>query len=279
IRARALFLKAIGAWEQLGDPLAAARARMAFARAQIALRQVSDARLQLELAVPAVERAGDHDALGWLYEELAAVLRDTDPPAALDRARAAVQCAAKAGDRPRVGIRLGVVSGLYAATGNWAKARQYQEKALEYLRESHDGLGICAGLDRLAEAAVALGEPDRAEALLREAVELADSLRKPGLQGQLRRRLADRILARGDALAARDLLDRAITLLHTAGDPRESYPAALSLARAHWRLGRRPDAVRALDRAIALCRILGDEDGAAKVTAMRAEAALGEWRG
>lgn len=279
-KARLLFQRAIAGYELIPDPVAVARTRVAFARVQIAAKTPTEARQQLELCLLPLEDAADWEALGWVNEQLTQIARDgLDVPSALEHARAAVECAAKAKDRPSFGQRLAMVATLHLESGNLAKARQYQEKAQPYLKEAKSWLPLLAGYDTLVDVALAEGESARAETLLGQALEVADEVRKPGPQGRLRARWAALALERGDAETAKKLLDLAVSQLHAAGDPWASAPAFVVLGRACWKLGRTDDAMRALDRAESLHRILGDEFGAAQVAVMRREAAEGRWAG
>lgn len=279
-KARLLFQRAIAGYELLSDPLAVARTRVDFARTQLVAKQPAEARQQLELCVAPLAEVCDWEALGWVHEQLTQIARDTlDHPAALEHARSSVECAAKAKDRPNFGLRLAMVAMLHLESGNWAKARQYQEKAQPYLREAKSGLALLNGYDTLVDVAIAEKDLARAEALLGEALAVADELRKPGPQGRKRARLASLMLERGAAAEAKVLLEQAVSQLHSAGDPRSSAPAFVDLGRACWRLGLVPESLRALDRAGELYGLLGDDLGSSRVSAMRREAAEGRWTG
>jgi tetratricopeptide (TPR) repeat protein len=279
-KAGLLFQAAIAGYELLPDEVSVARTRLAFAKVQMAAKQQADARQQLELTLEPLEAAADWESLGWVNEQLTQIAHDaSEPEGALSRARSAVECAAKAKDRSSFGQRLAMVAVLHLEGRNLAKARQYQERAQPYLREAELWLPLLAGYDTLVEVALAEGDRQRAEDLYRDALAVADEVRKPGPQGRIRARWANLVLDRGDAEGAKKLLETAVTQLHAAGDPWESAPAFVALGRACWRLRSKSEALRALDRAESLYRILGDDSTAADVAVMRAEAASGRWAG
>lgn len=271
-KARMLFSRAITRYMELGDPAGTANARVAFAKIQLAAQLYDEARPQLELCLESLEAAGDWDTLGWVNEQLVQVRPTGDDNYALTHARAAVECAAKAKDRAAFGTRLALVAKLHRDAGNWGKAKQYQEKALPYLRAATDWVAVLTGYELLVEAALIDGDLARAEAVLRQAIEVADEVRKPGFQGRLRAKWARVLLDKEDPEGASALLDTAVKQLHAAGDLRSSAPAFLDAGRAHALLGDIDAALRAFDRSKWMYEQLGDPDGASAAASQRADA-------
>ncbi|MEZ4241063.1 MAG: hypothetical protein R3F59_33860 [Myxococcota bacterium] len=279
-RARLLFVRAVSTFEELPDAVGAGRARAAYARMLLDDGQAADAEEQLRLCVGALEQGEVWDTLGWAQERLVQLaLAADDLEGALAAARSAVESAARAKDRPRFGAGLAQVARLHLASGNWGKARQYQERALPYLREAEAWVPLLEGYLMLIDGELAEGGVDRTEALIGEATEVADRVRKPMFQGRLRVRSGEVLLLRGDPARARALLQQGVELLQRAGDLRSSAPAFEALGRAQWRLGDRDAALVALDRAAWMHRQLGDAERAADVEAVRANAASGAWKG
>lgn len=271
--AQALFAKAIARYLELGDGFGTARARLAFAKVRLAAQQFDEARTLLEQCLEPLEAASDWETLGWVNEQLVTV---SPEDLALSRARAAVECAAKAKDRGAFGQRLAIVARLHRDSGNWGKAKQYQEKALPYLKASADWVAVLSGYEVLVQAARMEGDLTRAEAVLRQAIEVADEVKKPGFQGRLRATWASVLLEKDDPSGALALLDTAIKQLHAAGDLRSSAPAFLDMGRVLHRLGDMSGALKALDRSKWMFEQLGDTVSAASVAAVRERTEAGE---
>jgi tetratricopeptide (TPR) repeat protein len=279
-KAKDLFEYGIARYDQLNDTVNAALTRVVYAQVLLDAKLPPLAQEALEMALEPLEAQQHWEELGWALERLTEFARAQHEPAlALDRAKAAVECAAKAKNRLVFGRRLAVVAALHLEAGRFGKARQYQERAQGYLREEQDTLGLLAGFETLAAATVGEGELERAEALLMEAIEMADKLGKPRPKGRLRVRLAELVLERDEAALARDLLEHAVALLHTAGDPWGSAPAFVLLGRACWKLEQHELALRALQRAEALYRAVGDEAEATRAATMHGQAVDGRWAG
>jgi tetratricopeptide (TPR) repeat protein len=279
-KAKDLFEYGIARYDQLNDTVNAALTRVAYAQVLLDAKLPPLAREALEVALEPLEAQEHWEELGWALERLTEFARtEHDAELALERAKAAVECAAKGKDRLAFGKRLAVVAALHLEAGRFGKARQYQERAQSYLREEQDTLGLLSGFETLAAAAVAAGEPEHAENLLMEAIEMADKLGKPRPKGRLRVRLAEILLGRREASMAKDLLDHAVALLHTAGDPWGSAPAFVLLGRSCWKLQQREQALRALQRAEALYRAVGDEAEATRAATMHGQAVDGRWAG
>jgi tetratricopeptide (TPR) repeat protein len=271
------FDRAVTLYQKLGDEVAETRARLLFARAKLGARLPEEARLLLEACLAPLERHQDWEELGWAREQLTLIHRDAgDPNTALEHAREAVKCASKSGERQKYGQRLAMVAALHKQAGNLRKARQYQEGAQPYLVEFGDTVGVLSGYEILVDAAL-LGDRDEARRLLTEAVDYADRVGRPGFQGRLRTRWARLELDGGDPVLALELLEKAVTLLHAAGDPRASAPAFMLRGRAQWRLGRSEEALKSLERAESFHRMLGEDAAAENIAHMRREAELGEW--
>lgn len=278
--ANELFDYAIARYEQLDEHVSAALARVTQARVLLDARETAKAWGVLALSIGPLEQGEHWVELGWAYERLTEFAKVSgDPVSALEHAKAAVECAAKAKDRHLFGRRLAIVAGLHLEAGRFGKARQYQERAQGYLKEGGDTLGLLAGFETLAAAAIGNQEPDAARALLEEAIALADTYGKPRPKGQLRVRLAEILVERGEHAQAKDLLEHAVALLHTAGDPRGSAPAFTLLGRIHWSLGERELSLRALARSEQLFRAVGKDSEAERVAQMRERASDGRWDG
>lgn len=126
---------------------------------------------------------------------------------------------------------------LRSVQGDWGAAAADFETSREVHRALENGYGVMLQTYRLGEAVAALGAPDRAEALLREAHDRARSEQRVRMTGRT-----------GFALGG------VLRRLGRQGEARELYAAALTAARER---GAPYDEVRVLDA----CAELAEEDG------------------
>ena len=171
------------------------------------------ATLELDSAHALASRAGDRAELVHVLRLQGSVNFGLNQ---IEEAAAAFQQAAAEGERlgdvVAVATTRAALAWVPAARGDWAATRAIVEANLAYMRARRLA-GLLPGM-RYTEAVVALrlGELDRAERLLRQALATAAPSEYVG-RFQMRSRLAEIHLRRGNAEAAVQELDRAITQL------------------------------------------------------------------
>ncbi len=205
--------------ELLGDAAALARARLAHARHHVGNGEDTEARPLLERLLGPLAEIEAWDDLAWAHGELARFLeREVGADAALAHARSAVEASARGKDRVGFGERLSTLARLHLLSGSLVKARSYQEKALPYLKGSHQREVLLEAYRRLVEIAIAGEDWSGAERFLVEAVLVADAARDVPAQARLRVELA-RVVRRRDVARARTLLEQAIDRFRRSADP------------------------------------------------------------
>ena len=156
-------------------------------------------------------------------------------------------------------MRLGLL--IAAALGEGAVAARLAAQAMDSLRP----LGASEALgDALRAAASLTTDPQRAEILLNEAVEVYDEAACPLSAGDALARLGQLALARGATDEAGARLRRALSRARAVGDMLAEARAQFGLASLAQRAGALPEAERRARRALARLDLLA-EPGAASV--------------
>jgi tetratricopeptide (TPR) repeat protein len=262
--------RAVAAWELLRDEPMTARARVEQARHHVAHGDDAKARPLLELAVGPLESAEAWDELGWVRRELSRILcAQGGAEAGLEHARHAVEATVKAKDGAALGERLAHLAGLHQATGSPAKARQYYERALPYLKPHRRSARLLAVYDALVAVARAEEDTLAEERWLIEAALLVDVTPNQSAQGRFRVELAT-LLGGRDPDRARHLLHLAIERFHRGGNPHGAATAYRQLG-ALLAPSDREGAQSAFARAIDFFRMVGDDQGAGEVVALSAQ--------
>jgi ATP/maltotriose-dependent transcriptional regulator MalT len=141
-------------------------------------------------------------------------------------------------------------------TGDAAAAREAAERFLRRIGQS-DRFERVAGLELQVRAAIAMGDLENAAVAVMELVETAAVIGTGPLNAAALLAEGRLALARGDASAARPLLEDAADSFEHSGAPYEAAHARLQLARAERSLGHERDARRLESRALAELEALG----------------------
>jgi CHAT domain-containing protein len=151
------------------------------------------------------------------------------------------------------GLARNNLAAMYAAMGEWAKARDYAVQALAVNRAGHLAYGTIISLQNLGGVELALGKPRAAADTERVGLRLADSLGFARERAMIRAGLARALAALGDGRAALRRADEAVNLADSLADPEIQYEAraAKSVAARAARLSSRAIAAPSLE-AIAL---------------------------
>ncbi|HHO50814.1 MAG TPA: tetratricopeptide repeat protein [Deltaproteobacteria bacterium] len=276
VEAREAYQRAISCYELSGAELATAQARLALVRHELTHHRFRSVRQQLDLCLEPLESHESWDELGWVFDRLVdCTLREGGLEEALNYARFGVEVAARAKDRRQFGLRLKVVGSLHHELGNPSKARGYLKKSLRYLQDPEQRRARLEALLELALLAELQGEGATALDCLEEALEVVDRGAVATERGWVRLQLAEQ-LSPLDPLRTRRLLEEALELLASVGDPKLAAPAWLKLAIVQGQLGHPEEAGRALDQAWSLFDSVGDVEGQAQVTAARHASSLRE---
>lgn len=264
------------------EPLQAAAALLHAGRLHLDLGDPGRAVPPLERAIPLYEAAGWRRGVALVLGRLGlADLESGRLQAALERTQRGLELARESGDEnaeAQLDCDLGLVllalhrSGEALAAGERARA--------VYLRTGPPE-GLAVALQRIAQAALQLGESERAEASLGSAIALVT---EPAGRAVVLVALGDARRRRGDFEGAQKMLTEGLELARKARDRRTEGLLLIELG--HLRtLAGDPEAGLALhDRAAALLAEVGDRRGRASAEARGAQAlaALGRpeeaWR-
>ncbi len=242
--ARNAYHLAIGAYVVQDDELGVAQARLALARHELAHRQLTSARTELEHVLDPLARHQAYVDLGWASERLVELTRD-DVQVALEHARLAVEAAGKAHDREPFGSRLVTLGTLHREAGNPAKARGYLNKALPYLRESGPRSALLEALLTLGQLAAERDRQDQALTHLEEALKVADRGATVVDRRRVRLQLASQVVERTPPRARR-LIDEVLSMMEEGPGDRSAW---LQIASVQSRLGEAQAARESLARA------------------------------
>ena len=142
--------------------------------------------------------------------------------------------------------------------GDFASARSFFERSLEYAKEAGDARGEAAALAQLAWLAMASGELETAGDLARRSSEtvgeLDDKVTASGALGTL----AEIALAQGHYDEAAELFERGLALRRRLGDSRLVANSLLGLGRVSLLAGDHEQARRVLEEGLGLAQELKD---------------------
>lgn len=133
--------------------------------------------------------------------------------------------------------------------GDWARAEQALQNALELGRKSNDRAVQGTALDTLGEINMLRGEFDEAERMLRKAIAYAREVNYPFGEEQALQTLGRCLLMRGDTASAIVTFEQELSVATKLRDKRFSASARLHLARAFLEVGEEKQAHRLLEEA------------------------------
>ena len=133
--------------------------------------------------------------------------------------------------------------------GDWARAEQALQQAIELGRKTNDRAVQGTALDTLGEIMMLRGEFDEAERLLHQAVEHSRALNYPFGEEQALQTLGRCLLMRGDKAGALEIFSQELTVATRLKDRRLAASARLHLAEAYLEAGEEKQAHRLLEEA------------------------------
>ncbi len=133
--------------------------------------------------------------------------------------------------------------------GDWARAEQALQQAIELGRRTNDRAVQGTALDTLGEITMLRGEFDEAEPMLRQAVEHSRALNYPFGEEQALQTLGRCLLMSGDKVGALEIFSQELTVATKLKDRRLAASARLHLAEAYLEAGEEKQAHRLLEEA------------------------------
>lgn len=150
------------------------------------------------------------------------------------------------------------------------------EEAVRAYEAAGDARDACNQKVRLANGYIGLGDVERAEVVLREALTAARRMSLPLIEGYALQNLGHALLRKGAIEDAAHAEEQAIALARRLQDPVLEAGCLLYLAEAHERAGRAADAVRDAGRAVELLAAAPPFRTVARAVLARAVLASGE---
>lgn len=176
---------------------------------------------------------------------------------AAERLREAEGLLGEVDDRMLPGQTLNILGLLAYDRGEMEEALEVLGRACASWRESGNISGLCLALSFLAQALLALGRLEEAEAAAKESEDLAGQVTTPWGAAGARLARARVLLARGDVDEAVARACGALTTFHLIGDRRGATEALETLAVAAARRGRRELGARLMGAATAHRQAMG----------------------
>ncbi|MBM7772484.1 tetratricopeptide (TPR) repeat protein [Actinokineospora baliensis] len=152
-----------------------------------------------------------------------------------------------------------VLDGLFELSAYWNDWREIHETGLAAARALLDPLGMSANLLGLGDYHWRFGEFEAAAAVYTECAALARQIGHSWLIGFSTRGLGLAMEGVDDLDAAMGYYREALSVFDTAGLPRGSGMALLSIGKVHYRLGALPEAVDHCERAVAVFAGIDDQ--------------------
>lgn len=205
---------------------------LAFNQLAIDLRHVGrfdDATRALEQALAINRRKKSEVGIAQGLYNLSNVIASTgDMERAIQLREESLGHAERIGDGRGQSLVLTSLGAAHLQIGNWQAARPYLVRALALGRELKLPYQEVVAHLSLGELSLAEGKPGEAEASLRAALSLSDSLHYGKQRGSARAKLARAAIARGDRAAAARWAEEAVGIADSLGDPEGQFEALQS---------------------------------------------------
>jgi CHAT domain-containing protein/Tfp pilus assembly protein PilF len=157
--------------------------------------------------------------------------------------------------RPQsAGTDLNLIGVIYRQTGNFEKAVQYYEQALDWHRRTQNRYGEAQASDNLGQSYLGMGQFDKALACLNEALPIRREVKDRRGEGVTLSNIANVYMGEGQYGKAIGFFEKALPILHQAGAQEDEANALAGLGGAYTMLSRFDKAAEILEQALILAR-------------------------
>jgi tetratricopeptide (TPR) repeat protein len=154
-------------------------------------------------------------------------------------------------NRPQsAGVELNNIGVIYKQGGDFQRAIQYFEQALEWRRRVKDRMGEAQTLDNMGQSYLSMGQFDKALAYLNEALPIRQEVRDQRGEGVTLDNFAGVYMGEGQYGKAIEFFEKALPILHQAGAKEEEANALAGLGGAYSMLSRYDKAAEILEQAL-----------------------------
>ena len=154
-------------------------------------------------------------------------------------------------NRPQsAGVELNNIGVIYKQGGDFERAIQYFEQALEWRRRVKNRTREAQTLDNIGQSYLGMGQFDKALAYLNEALPIRHEVRDQRGEGVTLSNIADVYMGEGQYGKAIEFFEKALPILHQAGAKEEEANALAGLGGAYSMLSRYDKAAEILEQAL-----------------------------
>jgi CHAT domain-containing protein/tetratricopeptide (TPR) repeat protein len=203
------------------------------------------------------------DRTFWEADKLRLERTATSSKAAIDRYQQALPFFERSGDQYRQALTLTLIASIYAASGEFSRALNYDEQALPVYRAIKHGPGESGTLTSIGGIYDVQGDLSKARDYYQQALVLVERGVEPITEGAILSNIGKTYNDLGNFQNALEYYRRALEVFRNVGEKRREAITLNNIGLVYFRLGDNEKSLDIYGQALSLRRSIGDKAGEA----------------